>query len=188
MRVLILDNYDSFTWNLVHCFESAGGLCHVVRSDVATLEDVRHFDPERIVFSPGPFDPSKTGICRAVLAAYASRVPILGVCLGMQLIAQTYGAEIVPSGNPMHGKTSMVRHDQSGLFDGVPNPFAAARYHSLVVSPESIPSHLLVSAWGDDGTVLGCRIPRQGVEGVLFHPESFLTAFGPRIIANFLRG
>lgn len=188
MRVLVLDNNDSFTWNLVHCLELAGGRCQVIRSESCSLEDVRGLNPERIVFSPGPFDPSQTGICGAVLATYASRIPILGVCLGMQLIAQAKGATIVPSGSPVHGKASMVRHDESSLFDGVPNPFAAARYHSLIVSPDSIPSRLQVSAWADDGTVLGVRVPGQRVDGVLFHPESFLTHWGPLIISNFLRG
>jgi anthranilate synthase/aminodeoxychorismate synthase-like glutamine amidotransferase len=188
MRVLVLDNHDSFTWNLVHCLEAAGGQCEVVRSDSCTLDFVESWKPDRIVFSPGPFGPAQTGICGAVLSSCAGRIPILGICLGMQLIAQAHGAKVLPSGRPVHGKTSMVWHDRSALFDGVPNPFEAARYHSLIVEPESIPSRLHVSAWGDDGTVLGCRSRETSVEGLLIHPESFLSPYGPRIVSNFLQG
>lgn len=185
-HVLVLDNYDSFTWNLVHCLETAGAKCDVVRSDRITLGEVDRLHPERIVFSPGPFGPEQTGICAAVLHSYAGKIPILGVCLGMQLIAETAGARIVTSGKPMHGKTSVLHHDGSALFRGVPSPFEAARYHSLIVAPGTVPAHLEISAWAEDGTILGCRVPGRGVEGILFHPESFLTPFGPQIIANFV--
>ena len=186
VKVLVLDNYDSFTWNLVHGLETAGGECDVYRSDAITLTEIDNLQPDRIVLSPGPFDPSRTGICRDVVRAFRGKVPILGVCLGMQVIAAASGARIAVSGRPVHGKASAVWHDESGIFRGLPNPFKAARYHSLVVVPSSIPPGLTVSAWSAEGTVLGCRASDCGMEGVLFHPESFLTERGSRIFSNFL--
>jgi len=186
MRVLVLDNYDSFTWNLVHGLELAGGTCTVRRSDSIALTEIEQLAPDRIVLSPGPFGPDRAGICGAVIRACRGRVPILGVCLGMQVIAAVSGARVVASGEPMHGKTSPVLHDGCGVFRGLPNPFDAARYHSLVLEPASIPADLIVSARAPDGTVLGCRSLSGAVEGVLFHPESFLTEHGPRIFTNFL--
>ncbi|MDE3195164.1 MAG: aminodeoxychorismate/anthranilate synthase component II [Acidobacteriota bacterium] len=186
MKVLILDNYDSFTWNLVHSVEATGAICEVVRSDKIALAEIDRLRPDRIVFSPGPFGPDRSGICPDVLGTYAGRVPILGVCLGMQVIAHAGGAAIIPSGKPMHGKQSLVHHDGAGLFRGIPNPFVAARYHSLIVAPGTLPGHLEVSAWADDGTILGCRVRGGGVDGILFHPESFLTPSGAQIIANFV--
>lgn len=186
MRVLVLDNYDSFTWNLVHGLEAAGGLCTVLRSDSISLDEIDSIKPSRIVFSPGPFGPDQTGICREVLAAYAGRTPILGVCLGMQVIAKAAGAEVVPSGRPVHGKASKIRHDGRGLLHGLPNPFSGGRYHSLIIKPPATLGELEISAWSDDGHVMGCRIPGRNVEGVLFHPESFLTEQGVRVFENFL--
>ncbi len=188
MTVLVLDNYDSFTWNLVHGLEVAGGTCLVHRSDTITLEDVRNLRPDRIVLSPGPFGPARTGVCRDVLSEFRTRVPVLGICLGMQVIAAAAGARVSPSGKPMHGKRALVWHDATGLLRGLPNPFPAARYHSLFVVPSSLPSDLTISAWSSDGTVLGCRSNDGTVEGLMFHPESFLTDFGPRIFSNFLEG
>lgn len=185
-RVLILDNYDSFTWNLVHGLEAAGGQCLVHRSDSLTLAEITALQPQRIVLSPGPFDFSRAGICGDIVRTFMGRVPILGVCLGMQVIAAVMGATVAPSGKPVHGKSSLVWHDGAGVLRSLPNPFIAARYHSLVLIPSSIPSDLEVSAWADDGTVLGCRVKKGGVEGVMFHPESFLTEEGPRIFSNFL--
>ena len=186
MRVLVLDNYDSFTWNLVHAIEAAGGGCLVHRSDRLTLAQAEALDPDRIVLSPGPFGPDQTGICPEVVKTFAGRVPILGVCLGMQVIAQSLGARVVPSGRPVHGKTSKIRHDNRGLLQDLPNPFLGGRYHSLIIDPAGTSQEVEISAWSDDGHVMGCRIRGAPVEGVLFHPESFLTEQGSRVFENFL--
>lgn len=186
MKVLVLDNNDSFTWNLVHGLEAAGGQCTVRRSDSITLPEVTAFQPDRIVLSPGPFGPRQTGVCHAALQALGSTIPILGVCLGMQVIAAAAGARVVASGQPVHGKAGLVVHDGQGLFRKLPNPFQAARYHSLVVERASIPPELIVSAVSPDGTVLGCRSNGGMTEGVLFHPESFLTEHAAQIFNNFL--
>lgn len=185
-RVVVLDNYDSFTWNLVHVLEAAGGSCVVHRSDRITLGEVEALRPHAIVLSPGPFGPHQTGICPEVVKSL--NVPILGVCLGMQVIATVAGARVVASGRPVHGKASAIRHDGRGVLRGLPNPFAAGRYHSLVVDPESIPAELEATSWAADDTIMGCRITGRPVEGVLFHPESFLTEHGLRVAENFLGG
>jgi anthranilate synthase/aminodeoxychorismate synthase-like glutamine amidotransferase len=187
MKVLVLDNYDSFTWNLVQEIEACGALCEVHRSDGIGIEQIRELKPERIVLSPGPFGPAKTGICRDAVRVFTGRVPILGVCLGMQVIAAVAGASVVPSGRPVHGRASRITHDGRGLLAGLPNPFEAARYHSLHVAPSSVPRGLEITAWTDDGTIMGCRLPGRDVEGVLFHPESFLTECGSTIFRNFLK-
>jgi anthranilate synthase/aminodeoxychorismate synthase-like glutamine amidotransferase len=186
LKVLVLDNYDSFTWNLVHALEAAGGSCVVHRSDRITLPEVEALAPGRIVISPGPFGPDQTGICPDVVKTFCGRVPILGVCLGMQLIARMSGADIRPSGHPVHGKSSRIRHDDKGLLHGLPNPFLGGRYHSLIVDPASVSAELEISAWSEDGHIMGVRLPQRAVEGVLFHPESFLTEHGARIFKNFL--
>ncbi len=186
MKILILDNYDSFTWNLVDALESAGGTCLVHRSDRIHLSEVEALQPERIVISPGPFGPDQTGICQEVVQELGGRIPIFGVCLGMQVIAQTAGAVIRPSGHPVHGKASRIHHDNKGWLRGLPNPFWGGRYHSLTVDPMSVRAPLEVSAWTDDGQIMGCRIPGRAIEGVLFHPESFLTERGGRLFENFL--
>jgi anthranilate synthase component 2 len=183
-RVVVLDNYDSFTWNLVHALEAAGGSCSVYRSDCISLSELEALQPQAIVLSPGPFGPQQTGICLDVVKSMD--VPMLGVCLGMQVIATAAGAQVLPSGQPVHGKASLIRHDNQGVLRGVPNPFSAGRYHSLVVDPSSVPDQLEISAWGEDGTIMGCRLRGRPVEGVLFHPESFLTEYGPRIFESFL--
>jgi anthranilate synthase/aminodeoxychorismate synthase-like glutamine amidotransferase len=186
MKILVLDNYDSFTWNLVHALEAAGGSCVVYRSDGISLSEVEALEPQGIVLSPGPFGPDQAGICPDVVKAFGDRIPILGVCLGMQVIAKVMGAAVRPSGCPVHGKTSSIRHDNKGLLRGLPNPFLGGRYHSLVVDPSTVSTELEISAWSDDGHIMGCRMRGRPVEGVLFHPESFLTEQGARIFENFL--
>ncbi len=186
MKILVLDNYDSFTWNLVQALEAAGGSCLVHRSDRISLAEVKELAPDRIVISPGPFGPDQTGLCPQVVKSFSGRVPILGVCLGMQVIAKVMGADVRPSGLPVHGKASQIRHDDKGLLHGLPNPFLGGRYHSLVVDPSSVCAELEISARSEDGHIMGCRIRDRAVEGVLFHPESFLTEHGARIFENFL--
>ncbi|HLK47708.1 MAG TPA: aminodeoxychorismate/anthranilate synthase component II [Bryobacteraceae bacterium] len=186
--VLILDNYDSFTWNLVQAVESLGARCYVRRSDRVTVAEVRDLAPRRIILSPGPFGPEQTGICREVVQEFADRVPILGVCLGMQVIATIGGALVCPSGRPVHGKAAPVCHTGQGILRGLPSPFLGARYHSLQVEPRSIRPALEVTAWTAEGIIMGCRLRGTEAEGVLFHPESFLTEHGPLLLRNFLEG
>jgi anthranilate synthase component II len=186
MDVLILDNYDSFTWNLVQAAESLGGHCQVVRSDRIELAEVVARKPDRIILSPGPYGPERSGICPEVVAQLSGRVPILGVCLGMQVIATAAGATVRPSGHPVHGKAHLIFHGGQGILRGVPNPFPAARYHSLHLDPATIPGSLEVTAQTAEGVIMGCRLKETLTEGVLFHPESFLTEQGPDILRNFL--
>ncbi len=186
--VLVLDNYDSFTWNLVQAVEGLGAECQVRRSDRVNLDEVLAMAPERIILSPGPFGPGETGICPQVIRELAGRVPILGVCLGMQVIASVAGAHVVRSGKPVHGKAHTVFHREDGIFFGIPNPLLGARYHSLIVDPATVPPCLEVTARTAEGVIMGCRL-REGslaCEGVMFHPESFLTEHGPQLLRNFL--
>ena len=187
MNVLILDNYDSFTWNLVQAVESFGASCTVVRSDRMSLDEVVAFKPERIVLSPGPFGPERTGICPEVVKQLSGTVAILGICLGMQVIATVAGARVCPSGRPVHGKAHCIFHNGAGILHAIPSPFQAARYHSLQVDPASVPSQLEVTAQTADGVIMGCRLAGTATEGLLFHPESFLTERGRELIENFLR-
>lgn len=186
VRVLILDNYDSFTWNLVDALETAGGSCSVVRSDAITVDEIASLNPDRIVLSPGPFGPDQAGVCAHAVRTFAGRVPILGVCLGMQVIATVAGAMVRASGKPVHGKASPIQHDGRGVLRSLPQPFQGGRYHSLIVDPGSVPSELEVSARTENGEIMGCRWCDGTVEGVLFHPESFLTEQGARVFENFL--
>ncbi len=186
MRVLVLDNQDSFTHNLVQALEALEAECIVHRSDAISLEQVLALKPKRILISPGPFGPEEAGISRKVVEKLTGEIPILGVCLGMQVIAAVAGLRVHPAKKPVHGKTAEIRHDGKGIFEALPNPFTAARYHSLVVDSTEEPPFLEFSAWAEDGEVMGCRLLGLGVEGVQFHPESFLTENGTDLLFNFL--
>ncbi len=183
--VLVLDNYDSFTWNLVQSLEAQAAACVVWRSDAVSMAQVAELGPTHIVLSPGPFGPERTGICRDVVRQLGE-IPMLGICLGMQVIAEVAGSEVVPSGRPAHGVARSVEHDGTGVLRGLPSPLEVGLYHSLVVDPASTGAELLVTAHGADGTIMGCRLAGRSTEGLLFHPESFLTPLGDRILANFL--
>jgi anthranilate synthase/aminodeoxychorismate synthase-like glutamine amidotransferase len=186
---LVIDNYDSFTWNLVQLVGALGGDPVVRRNDAVTLAEIRALRPARVVFSPGPGspdDPRRVGVCRPLLVELGHALPILGVCLGHQVIVSTYGGRVVRSA-PVHGKTSLVEHDGDGLFADLPRPFEAMRYHSLVADPGSLPGSLVVTAWCKDGTVMGVRHVKHPVFGVQFHPESIGTPSGRALLAAFLR-
>ncbi len=186
-RVLVIDNYDSFVYNLVQYLGELGADPIVRRHDAITLDDVSTLDPKAIVISPGPGRPEDAGVSNAVIENLAGRMPILGVCLGHQCIGQVYGAQVVRGREVVHGKTSHVHHRGEGVLVGLPQPFEATRYHSLVVDPESVPADLQVTATTDDGTIMALRHRRLPVEGVQFHPESILTGAGRQLMANFLR-
>ena len=199
MKVLLIDNYDSFTWNLAQYLGELGAAVSVERNDALTPDGVADRAPDAIVISPGPCTPNEAGISMAVIARFGGRVPLLGVCLGHQCIGQVYGGRIVRAPRVMHGKTSKIFHDERGLYVGVENPFVATRYHSLVIAPESMPAGLVVTAktWEDEimgvraTTLPGGQGPSVGVtlaplEGVQFHPESIMTTAGKALLANFL--
>ena len=189
MTTLVVDNYDSFTWNLVQLVGALGEEPKVFRNDAITLDDVRALAPRRIILSPGPGDPTdpeRTGVCRAILEAIAD-VPILGVCLGHQAIVCAFGGRVV-RGEPVHGKTAEIEHHGEGLFTDLPRPFVAMRYHSLVAERSSLPSSLSVTAWCKDGTVMGVRHVQRPVHGVQFHPESIGTKEGASLVRRFLEG
>ena len=185
-RVLVIDNYDSFVYNLVQYLGELGASPVVHRHDEVTIEQIVEDRPDAILISPGPGRPEDAGVSSAVIEQLAGRVPILGVCLGHQCIGQVYGGEVVRAGQVMHGKTSFVHHDGAGVLAGLPDPFEATRYHSLVVDPASVPDVLEVTATTDDGTVMALRHRELPVEGVQFHPESILTSSGHQLMANFL--
>ena len=185
-RVLVIDNYDSFVYNLVQELGELGAEPVVFRNDAIDVDGIRAARPDAVLISPGPGRPEDGGVSLAAIAALAGEVPLLGVCLGNQCIGQAYGGEIVPAPQLMHGKTSEIHHVGTGIFAGLPNPFVATRYHSLVVRPESVPAALEVTARSSDGVVMGLRHRDLPVEGVQFHPESVLTASGPALLANFL--
>ncbi|MFQ5658746.1 MAG: anthranilate synthase component II [Candidatus Methylomirabilales bacterium] len=184
--LLVIDNYDSFTYNLVQYLGELGEEVRVVRNDKVTLEDVEALGPERIVISPGPCTPKEAGISCALISQFSGRIPILGVCLGHQCIGAAFGGKIVRAGRLMHGKTSLIEHDGRTLFQRLPNPFEATRYHSLVVERETVPSCLEISAETVEGEIMGLRHKEHLVEGVQFHPESILTTVGKDLLRNFL--
>jgi anthranilate synthase component II len=185
--ILLIDNYDSFTFNLVHVLGDLGARCDVVRNDALTVEQALARRPEAIVLSPGPCTPADAGICLDLIAAAAAeRVPTLGVCLGHQAIGQAFGGRVVRAPAPMHGKVSPVAHDGTDVFADLPSPFAAARYHSLVVEPASWPEALVATARTEDGVVMGLRHRELPIYGVQFHPESIASEHGHRLLDNFL--
>jgi anthranilate synthase component 2 len=184
--LLMIDNYDSFTYNLVQYFGELGQDVRVHRNDEITVEDIEHLQPDHIVVSPGPCTPNEAGISVATSQRFAGRIPILGVCLGHQSIGQAFGGQIIRAKQLMHGKTSPVHHNNTSVFRGLPNPFTATRYHSLVIERESIPECLEITAWTDDGEIMGVRHKTLAVEGVQFHPESILTEHGHAMLGNFV--
>jgi anthranilate synthase/aminodeoxychorismate synthase-like glutamine amidotransferase len=190
--VFVLDNYDSFTYNLVQYLGELGAQVEVRRNDEVTVAEIAAMHPERIVVSPGPCTPQEAGISIELIRYFAGKVPVLGVCLGHQAIGAAFGGEVVRAKTLMHGKTSQVEHDGKTIFSGLPSPMTATRYHSLIVAENSLPSDLEVSAWtlDNDGTrvIMGLRHKKFPVEGVQFHPESVLTDEGKKLVTNFLRG
>jgi anthranilate synthase/aminodeoxychorismate synthase-like glutamine amidotransferase len=184
--ILLIDNYDSFTYNLAQYLGELGADVRVVRNDRITVSEIAAAPPERIVISPGPCTPNEAGISLEVIRTLGARVPILGVCLGHQAIAAAFGAAVVPAARPVHGKTSWVHHVGSGLFRGLPDPFEAMRYHSLLVDPGTLPPVLERTAWTAAGEVMGLRHRRYRIDGVQFHPESIGTPAGKALLANFL--
>ena len=184
--ILLIDNYDSFTHNLVHYLGELGETCDVRRNDTLSVRDALALEPEAIVLSPGPCSPNEAGICCELIAEAAGRVPVLGVCLGHQAIGQAFGAKVVRAPEPVHGKTSPVLHAGSDVFAGLPSPFEAARYHSLVVPEASLPGTLVATARTADGVVMGLRHRDLPVFGVQFHPESIASQHGPALLRNFL--
>ena len=185
--LLMIDNYDSFTYNLVQYFGELGAEVQVYRNDEITVEEVAKLAPERIVISPGPCTPNEAGISVPLIKEFAGKTPILGVCLGHQSIGQAFGGKIIHAKQLMHGKTSMIQHKDLGVFAGLPNPFRATRYHSLVIERDTLPDCLEITAWTDDGEIMGVRHKTLAVEGVQFHPESILTEHGHAMLANFLK-
>jgi anthranilate synthase/aminodeoxychorismate synthase-like glutamine amidotransferase len=184
--ILVIDNYDSFTYNLVQQMGEFGADLCVIRNDQIKLNEIRALNPSHIVISPGPGDPDDSGVSLDVLRELSGEVPILGVCLGHQAIGQVFGGVVKRAPRLMHGKTSMIQHTGDAMFDGLPNPFEATRYHSLIVERETLPDSLLITAETAEGEIMGLRHREFPVYGVQFHPESILTTYGPRILQNFL--
>ena len=184
--LLLIDNYDSFTYNLYQYLSELGAEVVTVRNDKITLEEIEGMAPEGIIVSPGPSTPLQAGVSNDVIRHFGPRVPTLGVCLGHQCVGHAYGATVDRAGEIRHGKTSMVHHNGQGVLAGLPNPFQAIRYHSLVVYPETLPDSLEVTAWTDNGLVMGLRHKEHPVEGVQFHPESIMTPEGKQLLQNFL--
>ncbi len=185
--ILVIDNYDSFTYNLVHYLAELGAEMEIRRNDTLTVTEALSLKPQALLLSPGPCTPNEAGICLDLIAAAPVDLPILGVCLGHQAIGQAFGGQVIRAKTLMHGKTSQVTHSGTGLFEGVPSPFTAARYHSLAVRLESLPESLVATAWTEDGEIMGMAHRTRPIHGVQFHPESYATEHGHRLLANFLR-
>lgn len=185
--LLVIDNYDSFTYNLVQFLGELGAKMYVARNDKMTIDEIRSLNPDHIVISPGPCTPNEAGISLEVISAFGESTPILGVCLGHQSIGQAYGGKVIRAPKVMHGKTSPVHHNGDTLFVGLESPFTATRYHSLIVERETLPDSLLITGWSDDGLIMAMRHRTHPVWGVQFHPESILTKAGKTILSNFLR-
>jgi anthranilate synthase component 2 len=184
--ILVIDNYDSFTYNLVHYLNELGAETHVLRNDALTVQQALGLKPQGVLLSPGPKTPNEAGICLGLLAAAPADLPIFGVCLGHQSIGQAYGGEVIHAKALMHGKTSQIHHEGKGVFAGLKNPFTATRYHSLSVRKEDLPADLEVTAWTEDGEIMGVQHRTRPVHGVQFHPESIATECGYDLLANFL--
>ncbi len=184
--LLMIDNYDSFTYNLVQYLGELGEEVRVVRNDEVTVDDIARLAPARIVISPGPCTPNEAGVSLPAIARFAGKIPLLGVCLGHQAIGQAFGGRVVHAKTLMHGKVSPIHHSGQGVFRGLPSPFNATRYHSLAIERESCPADLEITAWTEDGEIMGVRHRTLAVEGVQFHPESILTEHGHALLRNFL--
>ena len=184
--ILMIDNYDSFTYNLVQYMGELGAELEVYRNDKISIEEIEKLNPRKIVISPGPCTPSKAGISKEVITHFAGKIPLLGVCLGHQSVVEAFGGEIIKAKKLMHGKTSMISHDDKTIFKGLPNPFEATRYHSLVVNRANLPDCFEITAESDDGEIMGVRHKELAVEGVQFHPESILTVHGKDLLKNFI--
>lgn len=185
--LLMIDNYDSFTYNLVQYLGELGEDIKVFRNDKISIGDIERLKPESIVISPGPCTPNEAGVSIDVIKHFAGKIPILGVCLGHQAIGAAFGGDIIRAPRLMHGKTSMIHHDGKTIFAGIPNPFEATRYHSLIIKKETLPDCLEISAWTDQDEIMGVRHKKFIVEGVQFHPESILTKVGKELLKNFLK-
>ena len=186
--LLMIDNYDSFTYNVVQYLGELGADVKVIRIDELSVADIAALQPERIVVSPGPCTPTEAGVSVAAIKHFAGKVPLLGVCLGHQSIGSAFGGKIIHAKTLMHGKTSLIHHNSNSVFTGLPNPFTATRYHSLVIERETLPDCLEITAWTDDGEIMGVRHKTLAVHGVQFHPESILTEHGHDMLKNFLEG
>ncbi len=185
--LLVIDNYDSFTYNLVQYFGELGADLKVIRNDELSVDEISALAPEKIIISPGPCTPNEAGVSIEVVKHFQDQLPILGVCLGHQSIAQAFGGDVVRAPRLMHGKTSMMHHEGASVFKGLPQPFEATRYHSLIVKEETLPDCLEVTAWTEEGEIMGLQHKDYDIHGVQFHPESILTAEGMNLLANFLK-
>jgi len=184
--ILVIDNYDSFTYNLVHYLAELGAETQVWRNDALSVQDALALNPKAILLSPGPCAPDQAGICLPLLRAAPEDMPVLGVCLGHQSIGQAYGGDVIRAKTLMHGKTSQIHHNNTGIFKDLPNPFTATRYHSLAIKKETLPADLEITAWTDDGEIMGVQHKTRPIHGVQFHPESIATEGGHQLLANFL--